>query len=236
MVRTINCSSLLYPYLCVQCLLLFYYLFQNIIYIFFRKTFIDCENCCFSNTYFHLWVQWAPHQCSFTIRFSVEWLFATIVFHGDFSSLVCSPFLLSFNSIEYCIHFDCPLLTRGVCWCFLSNLINYFLKIWKNGKWLEFIYVSHRGLVFIIVWIMIRSFQQRSVLSLDMFCISRWYIFQNYLENLKFRNELWRFIAVNFAQLDRKFRHLLGCFVFINRSINSPKFVIRQWSIKWYDS
>lgn len=121
-------QSLLFPYLIVQFLLLLYYLLQDSIYTFLEKRMWIIRN---SLLQFHiivlatiyilqwkiLWSVWDQSTLrgwQFEITFSVASLFATIAFTGHLSDLVCSPFLLSYDSIDYCIHFGCSLLTRDV--------------------------------------------------------------------------------------------------------------------------
>ena len=121
-------QSLLFPYLIVQFLLLVYYLWQDSIYTFLEKRMWIIRNGLLQ---FHIivlatiyilqwkilwsvWDQSTLHGWQFEITFSVASLFATIAFTGHLSDLVCSPFLLSYDSIDYCVHFGCSLLTRGV--------------------------------------------------------------------------------------------------------------------------
>ena len=61
-----------------------------------------------------VWDQYTPREWYFEIVLSFTALFALIVFIGHLSDLVCAPFLVSYDSIEYCLHFGCPLLTRQV--------------------------------------------------------------------------------------------------------------------------
>ncbi len=61
-----------------------------------------------------IWQEFITHEWYFELTLSLTALFAVIVFNGHLSDLVCSPFLFSYDSIEYCIHFGCPLLTRDV--------------------------------------------------------------------------------------------------------------------------
>jgi len=127
-------QSLLFPYLVIQFLLLTYYLGQNLIYEFLAKQKWIIKTLLLK---FHIlglaimyiiqwemlwtiWDQFTPHDWYFEITLSVASIFALIVFIGHLSDLVCSPFLFSYDSIEYCIHFGCPLLTREVCYIFFS--------------------------------------------------------------------------------------------------------------------
>jgi hypothetical protein len=120
--------SLVYPYLFVQLALLFYYLCQNLIYHFLEKRFwiikivlLQIHIFILATLYIvqwkFLWSAWSqstPRGWQFEITFSIASLLSTTVVNGHLSSLVCSPFLLSYDSIEYCIHFGCSLFTREV--------------------------------------------------------------------------------------------------------------------------
>ena len=132
-------QSLFYPYLVVQFLLLFYYLFQNLIYNFFEKrsqitkcVLLQCHIFVLATIYiaqwkfvWSVWNQSTPHGWQFEITFSVAALFATVVYTGHLSDLVCSPFLLSYDSIDYCIHFGCSLLTKNVGLISFSKIIHF---------------------------------------------------------------------------------------------------------------
>jgi hypothetical protein len=121
-------QSLIFPYLIVQILLLLYYLCQNSIYNFLKdqnwiikglllKFHIFLLATIYIIQWLMLWTIWdesIPHEWYFELTLSLTALFAVIVFNGHLSDLVCSPFLFSYDSIEYCIHFGCPLLTRKV--------------------------------------------------------------------------------------------------------------------------
>jgi hypothetical protein len=121
-------QSLVCPYLIVQFILLLYYLCQNLIYNFLKdqnrivkglllKFHIFLLATIYIIQWEMLWTIWdefIPHEWYFELTLSLTALFAFIVFNGHLSDLVCAPFLYSYDSIEYCIHFGCPLLTRDV--------------------------------------------------------------------------------------------------------------------------
>ena len=123
-----NWQSLVSPYLIVQFLLLLYYLCQNLFYNFFKKRrwilkniFLQFHIFILAAVYiiqwkilWTIWDEFTPNEWYFRLSLSIGSLFAIIVFNGHLSDLVCSPFLLSYDSIEYCIHFGCSLLTREV--------------------------------------------------------------------------------------------------------------------------
>ncbi|CAF4583562.1 unnamed protein product, partial [Rotaria magnacalcarata] len=55
-----------------------------------------------------IWDQFTPHEWYFEFTLSLTSLFSLIVFIGHLSDLVCSPFLFSYDSIEFNIQFGCP--------------------------------------------------------------------------------------------------------------------------------
>jgi len=133
-------QSLLFPYLVVQFLLLLYYLCQDFVYNYLNK--LEEQKWIFSNILLKIhiiilatiyifqwemlwtiWDQFTPHEWYFEFTLSLTSLFALIVFIGHLSDLVCSPFIFSYDSIEYCTHFGCPLLTREV-----SSILFCFFK------------------------------------------------------------------------------------------------------------
>jgi hypothetical protein len=121
-------QALVFPYLIAQFILLLYYLGQDRIYNFLKnqkwiiKTLLlKLHIFILVTTYiiqwkplWTIWDQCISHEWYFELALSLTSLFALIVFNGHLSDLVCSPFLFSYDSIEYCIHFGCPLLTREV--------------------------------------------------------------------------------------------------------------------------
>ncbi|CAF1166083.1 unnamed protein product, partial [Rotaria sordida] len=118
-------ESLVYPYLVVQILLLCFYIFQDLIYNYCKKqkwiikTILLKFHIFIIGTIYivqwemiwTIWDQFTPHEWYFEFTLSLLSLFALIVFIGHLSDLICSPFLVSYDSIEYCIQFGCPLLT-----------------------------------------------------------------------------------------------------------------------------
>jgi hypothetical protein len=133
-------QSLVFPYLIVQFLLLIYYLCQDLIYNFLKKQIWIIKHLLLQihiiglatlyivqwEMLWTIWDQFTPSDWYFEFTISLTSLFALIVAIGHLSDLVCSPFLFSYDSIEYCIYFGCPLLTRNVCLLFISS-INCFL-------------------------------------------------------------------------------------------------------------
>jgi hypothetical protein len=121
-------QSLVFPYLVVQFLLLLLYLCQDLIYDFLvdqkwivKTVLLKFHILLLATIYvfqwemlWTIWDQFTPHEWYFEFTLSVSAIFALIVFIGHLSDLVFSPFLFSYDSIEYCIHFGCPLLTKNV--------------------------------------------------------------------------------------------------------------------------
>lgn len=119
---------LLGGYFIAQLLLLVLYLCQDVLYYFLtrRNRFIQLIVLKFhvfilASIYVVQWVmlwtiwdQYTPHEWYFELVLSFASLFGLIVLIGHLSDLVCAPFLVSYDSIEYCIQFGCPLLTRQV--------------------------------------------------------------------------------------------------------------------------
>jgi hypothetical protein len=58
--------------------------------------------------------QFFPSTLEWQVMFSTAALLAIIVLHGHLADLICAPFLMSYDSVEYCIQFGCSLLTREV--------------------------------------------------------------------------------------------------------------------------
>ena len=121
-------QSLLIPYLIVQILLLVFYLSQDFFYNFLKRqnhiiTILLLKIHIFLlasiyivqwETLWIVWDQYLPRDWYFELVLSLTSIFALIVFIGHLSDLVCAPFLVSYDSIECCVHFGCPLLTRQV--------------------------------------------------------------------------------------------------------------------------
>lgn len=121
-------QSLLIPYFIVQILLLVFYLGQDVFYEFLKRQksilrylLLKCHIFLLISVYivqwevlWTMWDQYMPRDWYFELALSLTSLFSLIVFIGHLSDLVCAPFLASYDSIEYCLHFGCPLLTRQV--------------------------------------------------------------------------------------------------------------------------
>jgi hypothetical protein len=124
--------SLAIPYLGAQLLLLILYLSQDFFYNFLQRQnrivtmlLLKCHIFLLASIYIvqweMLWITWdqyTPRHWYFELVLSLTALFALIVLIGNLSDLVCAPFLVSYDSIEYCLHFGCPLMTRAVSFFF----------------------------------------------------------------------------------------------------------------------
>ncbi|CAF2645675.1 unnamed protein product [Rotaria sp. Silwood2] len=217
--------TLLIPYLIVQIFLLLLYLGQDFLYEFLKK-----RNCFLQLVLLKLhilvlasiyivqwemlwtvWDQYTPHEWYFELVLSFTSLFALIVLIGHLSDLVCAPFLVSYDHIEHCIQFGCPLLTRQMNpW--KINLINYVLYE---------VIISN---IAIMTWRGFYHFLDECLYPKDAdksawICLLVGYVlyfplmyFQNYLEYLNLKFEFWTFVSINFPQLYRNIRHLLAFF------------------------
>ncbi|UJR11052.1 hypothetical protein I4U23_015236 [Adineta vaga] len=216
-------QSLLFPYLIAEFLLLLYYLGQDIIHNFLknqhwfiRAVLLKLHILLLASLYivqwemlWTIWDQFTPHEWYFEITMSFASLFALIVFIGHLSDLVCSPFVFSYDSIDYCIFFGCPLLTREMS-TWKINLINYILYE---------IIISNLS---IITWRGFYHFLDEHLYPDDVnlsagICLIIGYVlyfplmyFQTYLEELNLKYEFWTFVSINFPQFYRNIRHLLA--------------------------
>ena len=121
-------SSLLVPYFIVQIMILIFHLRQDFFYNFFkkqtrivRKVLLKCHIFVLVSLYiiqwqmlWTVWDEYTPHEWYFELVLSISSLLTLIVIIGHLSDLICAPFLISYDSIEYCLHHGCPLLTREV--------------------------------------------------------------------------------------------------------------------------
>ncbi|CAM4778389.1 unnamed protein product [Rotaria magnacalcarata] len=214
---------LLIPYVIVQILLLILYLGQDLLYrflkrwnCFIRLILLKVHILLLASIYIVQWVviwtvwdQYTPHEWYFELVLSFTSLLGLIVLIGHLSDLVCAPFLVSYDSIEYCIQFGCPLLTRQMS-SWKINLINYFLYE---------VIISN---IAIVTWRGFYHFLDECLYPDDSnksawICLLMGYVlyfplmyFQSYLEYLNLKFEFWTFISINFPQLYRNVRHLLA--------------------------
>ena len=227
-------QSLLIPYVIQQILLLLLYLCQDFIYNFLhgqtwliQMILLKCHILLLAFLYivqwemlWTIWDQFTPPIWYFELTLSIASLFALIVFIGHLSDLVCSPFIFSYDSIEYCIHFGCPLLTKDMpSW--KINLINFLLYE---------VIISNLS---ILIWhglynILDDYLYPDNVNKSAGICLIAGYAlyfplmyFQSYFEELNLKFSFWTFISINFPQFYRNIRHLL--------SFVSCLFVWRGW-------
>ena len=121
-------ESLIIPYLIVEIFLLILYLGQEICYTFFKRqhfivtmVLLKGHILILATIYIVQWEmiwtildQYTLNDWTFELLLSLASLFALIVVTGHWSDLVCSPFLVSYDSIEYCVRFECPLQAQQV--------------------------------------------------------------------------------------------------------------------------
>ena len=121
-------QSLIVPYLIVEILLLVFYLAQEVCYNFLKRqhfivamVLLKFHILILSTIYIVQWEmiwtildQYTLNEWTFELLLSLVSLFVLIVTTGHLSDLVSSPFLVCFDSIEYCVRFECPLLTQQV--------------------------------------------------------------------------------------------------------------------------
>ena len=216
-------ESLVIPYLIVQLILLLYYLFQNIIYQFLSRQhwliesiLLKCHIFVLASSYivqwemlWTIWDQFTPLEWYFELTISIASIFALIVFIGHLSDIVCSPFVYSYDSIEYSIHFGCPLLTKEMKqW--KINLINYILYEWVISN---LSIMSWRG----IYHFLDNYFYPNDLNKSAGLCLLIGYVlyfplmyFQKYFEELNIKYEFWTFVSINFPQFYRNIRHLFA--------------------------
>lgn len=134
--------SMFVPYFIVQSLFLLIYLFQNSIFHFIQQRnrylrwFLIKIHIFLLGTFYiiqweMLWTifdQLTPHEWYFELTMSFTGLFSLIVLVGHLSDLICSPFIYSYDSIQFCIFIGCPLLTREVN---ISSCLFLRLNIFK---------------------------------------------------------------------------------------------------------
>jgi Fuseless len=126
--RPYSWPSLFVPYLVSQLFLLSYYLCQNLVYDCLKrqpwlltgillKVYIFILATVYIvqwETMWSVWDEFAPTEWYFDFTLSVCSLLALIVTVGHSSDLVCSPFIVTYDSLDSCVHLGSPLLTREV--------------------------------------------------------------------------------------------------------------------------
>ncbi|CAF1509453.1 unnamed protein product [Adineta steineri] len=153
--------------------------------------------------------QYTPRQWYFQLVLSLITIFTLIVFIRHLSDLVYAPFLVNYDSIEYCLHFEYPFLTRQ-------------MKQWKINVINCILYEIIISNLSIVTW---RSFYNfldqhmhphdlnKSALTCSLIDFILYFplmYFQNYLEYLNVKYEFWVFVSINFPQLYRNVRHVFA--------------------------
>ncbi|CAF2620003.1 unnamed protein product [Rotaria sp. Silwood2] len=131
-------QSLIVPYVIDEILLLIFYLGQDLFYNFLKRQHIVVKMILLkihililAFMYIVQWEmiwtildQYTPQEWTFMMVLSLASLFVLMVVTGTLSDMVCSPFVVSYDSIEYCIRFECPLATEHVSIVLLKNHID----------------------------------------------------------------------------------------------------------------
>ncbi|UJR17158.1 hypothetical protein I4U23_004054 [Adineta vaga] len=220
---TYSPESLVVPYVIDAILFLILYLGQDIFYNFLKKQrtiirILLTKIHIFILAFLYI-IQWemmwtildqyTSQDWGFMLVFSLASAFALIALTGTLSDLVCSPFVVCYDSIEYCIQFECPLATEQTKrW--KVNLMNFILYelIISNMT----IIVWH-GFYVILDQYLYPDAQDKSVwiclvigyplYFLLMYC-------QYYFEQSNWTNKFWMMFLSNFPQFHRNFIHALA--------------------------
>ena len=121
-------QSLIICYLIIQIILLVLYLKQDLIYIYLKKQksilkFFLLKSHVFLLATIYiiqweiLWIMWDQYtyfQWYFELFLSFTFILILIILMGHLSDLICVPFVISYDSIDYCVKFDCPFQTFEV--------------------------------------------------------------------------------------------------------------------------
>lgn len=123
-------QSLIITYIIIQIFLLWFYLGQDFFYNFLTKqnnitriTLLKYHIFLSASIYIAQWVviwtiwdQYTSSECDFELLLTFAFLFLFMIFNGHISDLICSPFITSYDSIEYCLRIDCSLSIKNVSW------------------------------------------------------------------------------------------------------------------------
>jgi len=121
-------QSMIIPYVIDEAVLLILYLGQDIFCTFLKRQhfiiemiLLKCHILILATSYIVQWEmiwtildQYTLDDWASELLLSLASVFALIVITGNLSDLVCSPFLVCYDSIEYCVQFECPLVTLQV--------------------------------------------------------------------------------------------------------------------------
>ncbi|CAF1183239.1 unnamed protein product [Adineta ricciae] len=153
--------------------------------------------------------QYTSQDWGFMFVFSLAGIFALMALTGTLSDLICAPFVVSYDSIEYCIQFECPLETEQMSrW--KVNLMNFVLYE---------ILISN---ITIIIWhgfyVILDQYLYPDEISKSIWiCIVIGYLLyfplmylQYYGENKTWNNKFWTLFVSNFPQFHRNIVHALA--------------------------
>ncbi|CAF3826985.1 unnamed protein product [Adineta steineri] len=216
-------QSLIISYIVDEILLLILYLSQDLFYDFLKKQksiirmiLIKIHILILSFLYIIQWEmiwtildQYTPLDWPFMMIFSIASVFILIVITGTLSDLVCSPFVVSYDSIEYCIQFECPLLTEHMNrW--KINLMNFLLYeiiisnltiiIWHGFYVIldQYLYVDDINKS---IWVCI-------IIGYALYFPLMY--FQYYSDKTNLKCEFFTFFSLNFPQFHRNIVHGLA--------------------------
>ena len=121
-------QSLIVSYVIAEIVLLILYLSQDLFYNFLHRQhqivamiLMKIHILILASFYIVQWEmiwtildQYTPDDWEFMMVLSLASIFVLIGVTGTLSDLVCSPLVISYDSIEYCIQFECPLTLEHV--------------------------------------------------------------------------------------------------------------------------
>jgi hypothetical protein len=134
-------QSLIVSYVIEEILLLILYLGQDVFYNFLKRQhsiiemiLIKIHSLLLASLYIVQWEmiwtimdQYTPSDWTFMMVLSLASIFLLIVITGTLADFVCSPLVVSYDSIECCIEFECPLMTTEHVSIFFLQFITDFL-------------------------------------------------------------------------------------------------------------
>ncbi|UJR17346.1 hypothetical protein I4U23_004241 [Adineta vaga] len=210
-------QSLIISYVTIQIILLCFYLNQDFIYNYLKKQkfilstiLLKCHIFLLASIYIlqweMIWIIWDQYtylEWYFELFLSFTFVLILILLTGHLSDLICVPFLTTYDSIESCIQFDCPLQTQRI-------------KRWKSILINFILYEIIISNIIIIIWRGFYHLLDRSLYSENWSCLVIGYILyflimyvQNYLTSINIKYELWIFFTTNFPQFHRYIYQLL---------------------------
>jgi hypothetical protein len=234
-------QSLVVSYVVGQTLLLILYLSQDLLYNFLKKQhqiiemlIIKIHILLLASLYIVQWEmiwtildQYTSSDWGFMLVLSLSAVFVLIVITGTLSDLVCSPLVISYDSIECCIQFECPLQFENVSIYLSSKYKNNNFILSKVDRWkinlINFIFyeiiVSN---ITIIAWHGFYSILDQYLYPDDIgqsiwICVIIGYLLyfplmycQYPFERFDIKNKYWKMLLTNFPQFHRNFVHALS--------------------------